>query len=192
MKTIARSALALDNDGRIVVGGQFTTLGGVPRRRLARLNTGLNADESFRGDGFDDEAHPLADRTRDAGSRRTRSERRRHTRPQQPVAPVDNGWSGANPLVPPPTQCLSHIAGSVVNLSCRSQRHDANDPISAGSGAGHRAADRPGRRVALREISNGGRWHRYSPPALPGSGRSARRTTPRRGHTDRLHTRTAL
>ncbi len=54
------NTLARDPDGRIVVGGLFTTLGGVPRRRLARLNTDLSADESFRSDGFDDEVNSLA------------------------------------------------------------------------------------------------------------------------------------
>lgn len=41
------NALALQSDGRIVVGGTFTSLGGVARARLARLNADGTLDPTF-------------------------------------------------------------------------------------------------------------------------------------------------
>ncbi len=41
------SALALQADGKIVVGGQFTTLGGQPRNRIGRLNADGTLDATF-------------------------------------------------------------------------------------------------------------------------------------------------
>jgi uncharacterized delta-60 repeat protein len=40
-------ALNLQQDGRIIVGGRFTTIGGVTRTNLARLNVDGTIDESF-------------------------------------------------------------------------------------------------------------------------------------------------
>ncbi|MGI9244230.1 MAG: proprotein convertase P-domain-containing protein, partial [Verrucomicrobiales bacterium] len=54
------NCLAFAPDGRITIGGLFTTINGVPRRRLARLNPDLSPDESFRSDGLDDEVNSLA------------------------------------------------------------------------------------------------------------------------------------
>ena len=54
------NSLAFNPDGRVVLGGLFTAIDGVPRRRLARLNPDLSADDSFRSDGFDDEVNSLA------------------------------------------------------------------------------------------------------------------------------------
>ena len=43
----AVSSLAVQVDGKILVGGGFTTLGGQPRSRVARLNAGGTLDGSF-------------------------------------------------------------------------------------------------------------------------------------------------
>lgn len=40
-------SLAVQTDGKILVGGDFTTLGGQPRNRLGRLNTDGSVDTSF-------------------------------------------------------------------------------------------------------------------------------------------------
>ncbi len=40
-------AVALQSDGKVLVGGNFTTLGGQPRARIARLNTDGSLDNSF-------------------------------------------------------------------------------------------------------------------------------------------------
>jgi len=46
-------AMALQSDGKIVIGGAFTTYNGVARRRIARLNTDGSLDTSFViGTGF--------------------------------------------------------------------------------------------------------------------------------------------
>ncbi len=55
------NALALQADGRILVGGEFVTINGVPRDRLARLNAGGSVDTSFIiGDGADDVVRAVA------------------------------------------------------------------------------------------------------------------------------------
>lgn len=41
------SSLALQTDGRIIVGGSFTTIGGAPIARLARLNSDGSIDRTF-------------------------------------------------------------------------------------------------------------------------------------------------
>lgn len=47
-------AAALQNDGRVLIGGSFTSVNGVPRNRLARLNRDGSVDQSFDvGAGFD-------------------------------------------------------------------------------------------------------------------------------------------
>jgi uncharacterized delta-60 repeat protein len=52
------SALALQSDGKVVVGGKFKSIDGSPRNSLARLHTNGSLDESFgsspglEGDGF--------------------------------------------------------------------------------------------------------------------------------------------
>ncbi len=43
-------ALAQQADGKIVVGGQFTTMGGVTRNRIARLNPDGSLDTTFNPD----------------------------------------------------------------------------------------------------------------------------------------------
>ncbi len=40
-------ALALQNDGKVVIGGKFTYVNGVPRNRVARLNSDGTLDTSF-------------------------------------------------------------------------------------------------------------------------------------------------
>jgi uncharacterized repeat protein (TIGR01451 family)/uncharacterized delta-60 repeat protein len=44
-------ALLLDSSGRVLVGGQFTTLNGIARNRVARLNTDGSVDTSFNPGG---------------------------------------------------------------------------------------------------------------------------------------------
>ena len=53
------NSLAADGDGAVLLGGLFTTINGVPRRRIARLKPDLTPDEGFRTDGFDDEVHTV-------------------------------------------------------------------------------------------------------------------------------------
>ena len=49
------NAIALQPDGRIVIGGRFTTVGGAPRNGIARLNANGALDSSFNpGGGADD------------------------------------------------------------------------------------------------------------------------------------------
>jgi uncharacterized delta-60 repeat protein len=52
-------ALALQADGKILVGGAFTIIGGMPRSRLARLNTDGSVDPSF-NPGANDTVSALA------------------------------------------------------------------------------------------------------------------------------------
>ncbi|MBI2924699.1 MAG: DUF1929 domain-containing protein [Verrucomicrobia bacterium] len=40
-------SVALQSDGRILIGGKFTAVNGTPRNRIARLNTGGSLDTSF-------------------------------------------------------------------------------------------------------------------------------------------------
>ena len=40
-------ALALQPDGKIILGGDFTRINGIPRFRIARLNTNGSVDTSF-------------------------------------------------------------------------------------------------------------------------------------------------
>lgn len=60
--------LALQPDGRIVIGGDFYTVGGQPRRRAARLNNDGTLDASFpdlniTGDGYNDEVYAVVRQT---------------------------------------------------------------------------------------------------------------------------------
>ena len=49
------SALALQSDGKILIGGGFTTIGGVTRNRITRLNTDGTVDSSYNvGSGADE------------------------------------------------------------------------------------------------------------------------------------------
>ena len=49
------STLAIQADGKVIIGGDFTRVGGVPRRNIARLNPDSTLDESFNpGTGFND------------------------------------------------------------------------------------------------------------------------------------------
>ena len=40
-------AIAVQADGKILAGGTFTTIGGLPRNRIARLNATTGAADSF-------------------------------------------------------------------------------------------------------------------------------------------------
>ncbi len=54
-------AVALQSDGKIVIGGRFTQVDGVPRRNIARLNTNGSLDTSFDpGTGANNEIRTLA------------------------------------------------------------------------------------------------------------------------------------
>ncbi len=54
-------ALALQPDGKVIVAGDFTSVDGVTRGRIARLNTDGSLDTSFDpGNGFDDEVVAVA------------------------------------------------------------------------------------------------------------------------------------
>src|SRR5215203_5918117 len=44
-------AIALQRDGKILLGGQFTNVNGIARPRLARLNSDGSLDESFSANG---------------------------------------------------------------------------------------------------------------------------------------------
>jgi len=39
--------MALQPDGRVLIGGEFTSIGGVPRNRIARLNANGTLDTTF-------------------------------------------------------------------------------------------------------------------------------------------------
>ncbi|MBP6234874.1 MAG: T9SS type A sorting domain-containing protein [Saprospiraceae bacterium] len=53
--------MALQSDGKIVIGGNFTTYNGIPRNRIARLNTNGTLDEMFNpGTGANDEIWSIA------------------------------------------------------------------------------------------------------------------------------------
>ncbi|PYK31321.1 MAG: hypothetical protein DME57_04150 [Verrucomicrobia bacterium] len=53
--------VALQSDGKILIGGAFTAVGGVPRNRIARLNTDGTLDTTFDpGAGADDDVFSLA------------------------------------------------------------------------------------------------------------------------------------
>ena len=52
-------ALALQADGKILIGGNFTTYNGVSRNGIARLNADGSLDTTFNpGTGFDDQCSP--------------------------------------------------------------------------------------------------------------------------------------
>jgi uncharacterized delta-60 repeat protein len=54
-------AMALDSNGRILIGGDFTTVDGVARNRIARLTANGNLDASFNpGSGFDGPVYCIA------------------------------------------------------------------------------------------------------------------------------------
>lgn len=54
-------AIALQEDGKIVVGGRFTKVGGQPRAHIARLSADGSLDTSFDpGEGFNDDVAALA------------------------------------------------------------------------------------------------------------------------------------
>lgn len=54
-------AVALQDDGKIIIGGTFTTYNGQPRNRIARLNSDLSLDPTFdpNGIGFNDAVFSL-------------------------------------------------------------------------------------------------------------------------------------
>lgn len=53
--------MALQSDGKIVIGGNFTTYNGIPRNRIARLNANGTLDEMFNpGMGANDEIWSIA------------------------------------------------------------------------------------------------------------------------------------
>jgi uncharacterized delta-60 repeat protein len=53
-------AMALQSDGKIVVGGQFTSYNGTTRNRIARLNSDGSLDTTFTvGTGFDAQVHTI-------------------------------------------------------------------------------------------------------------------------------------
>ena len=53
--------IAVQSDGRIVIGGRFTSYDGVARNRIARLHTDGSLDESFDpGVGLDDFPEAIA------------------------------------------------------------------------------------------------------------------------------------
>ncbi len=54
-------AIALQNDGKILIGGDFTTVGGIPRYRIARLNNNGSLDTTFApGGGMNDSVRAIA------------------------------------------------------------------------------------------------------------------------------------
>lgn len=55
-------AVALQDNGKIIIGGNFTEYDGIPRKRIARLNNDLSLDLSFdpQGIGFNDVVYALA------------------------------------------------------------------------------------------------------------------------------------
>src|SRR5262249_12032131 len=52
-------ALALQPDGKILVGGSFTQINGAPRNRIARLNSDGTLDASFLSSGANDTVQAL-------------------------------------------------------------------------------------------------------------------------------------
>ena len=55
------SSLALQSDGKIIVGGAFTLFNGATRKRLTRLNADGSTDTSFQpGNGADDRVYTMA------------------------------------------------------------------------------------------------------------------------------------
>ncbi len=57
------NAVAVQSDGKIVVGGQFTTINGAGSNRIARLNADGTPDTTFStniGSGFDSDAYGVA------------------------------------------------------------------------------------------------------------------------------------
>src|SRR5262245_14496953 len=50
---VAFGSLALDKDGKILIGGDFSAVNGIPRNRIARLNSDGTLDTSFNANGFD-------------------------------------------------------------------------------------------------------------------------------------------
>jgi uncharacterized delta-60 repeat protein len=54
-------AIAVQNDGRILIGGSFTSVGGTPLNRIARLNADGSVDPSFdSGSGLDNAIRSIA------------------------------------------------------------------------------------------------------------------------------------
>ncbi|RYY92986.1 MAG: hypothetical protein EOO11_20485, partial [Chitinophagaceae bacterium] len=53
-------ALALQSDGKVLVGGAFTTVNGTARNYLARMNVDGSVDTTFTGSGANDEVYSLA------------------------------------------------------------------------------------------------------------------------------------
>ncbi|NLT41911.1 MAG: delta-60 repeat domain-containing protein, partial [Anaerolineae bacterium] len=56
----AVAALAVQPDGKILVGGNFTTLGGEPRQRLGRLNPGGSLDTTLVDPGINAQVLAIA------------------------------------------------------------------------------------------------------------------------------------
>jgi uncharacterized delta-60 repeat protein len=52
--------IVLQSDGKILIGGSFTTVGGIGRSRIARLNSDGTLDNSFTTDVFDNNVYCLA------------------------------------------------------------------------------------------------------------------------------------
>src|SRR5262249_7072532 len=52
-------AVALQKDGKVIVGGLFSTVNGVQRQNLARLNTDGSLDASFADSRLNGRAHAL-------------------------------------------------------------------------------------------------------------------------------------
>jgi hypothetical protein len=53
--------MAIQNDGKILVGGRFTDYNGTPRQRIARINTDGTIDTSFVvGSGFNADVKTIA------------------------------------------------------------------------------------------------------------------------------------
>ena len=56
----AINAIAVQNDGKILLGGSFTNIAGEPRNRIARLNTNGTVDTSFRAVDVNDQVFAIA------------------------------------------------------------------------------------------------------------------------------------
>ncbi len=58
---VSVKALVIQADGKVIVGGDFTTVNGSPRKRLARLNANGSLDDGFQpGDGVEGQVRALA------------------------------------------------------------------------------------------------------------------------------------